>query len=70
MHWIWQWRVRDNVSGFRTRVIWLEIQDISCTVTVVEWRIEYFREPSGRVPIQEFIDRLTGEEQIDDNGWH
>jgi phage-related protein len=34
-------------------------------VTVVEWRIDYFREPSGRVPVQEFIDRLTGEEQIE-----
>ena len=32
---------------------------------MVEWRIEYFREPSGRVPVQEFIDRLTGEEQIE-----
>jgi phage-related protein len=32
---------------------------------VVEWRIEYFRESSGRVPVQEFIDRLTGEEQIE-----
>jgi len=34
-------------------------------VMVVEWRIEYFREPSGRVPVQEFIDRLPGEEQIE-----
>jgi phage-related protein len=32
---------------------------------VVEWRIEYFREPSGRVPVQEFIDRLRTEEQIE-----
>ena len=32
---------------------------------MVEWRIEYFREASGRVPVQEFIDRLTGEEQIE-----
>ena len=30
-----------------------------------ERRIEYFREPSGRVPVQEVIDRLTTEEQIE-----
>jgi hypothetical protein len=29
---------------------------------VLEWRIEYFREPSGTDPVQEFIDRLTTEE--------
>jgi hypothetical protein len=33
---------------------------------MMEWRIEYFREASGRVPVQEFIDRLTIEEQIRD----
>jgi phage-related protein len=32
---------------------------------VVDWRIEYFRESSGRVPVQEFIDRLTTEERVE-----
>ena len=32
---------------------------------MVEWRIEYFRESSGRVPVQEFIDRLTREERVE-----
>jgi len=32
---------------------------------MVEWRIEYFRESSGRVPVQEFIDRLTTEERVE-----
>jgi phage-related protein len=31
----------------------------------MDWRIEYFRESSGRVPVQEFIDQLTTEEQVE-----
>ena|ERR1044071_2060581 len=31
----------------------------------MDWRIEYFRESGGRVPVQEFIDQLTTEEQVE-----
>ena len=31
----------------------------------MDWRIEYFRESSGRVPVQEFIQRLMTEERVE-----
>ena len=31
----------------------------------MDWRIEYFRESSGRVPVQDFIDQLTTEERVE-----
>ncbi len=31
----------------------------------MDWRIVYFREESGRSPIEQFIDRLEKDEQVD-----
>jgi phage-related protein len=31
----------------------------------MDWRIAYFREGGGRSPIEEFIERLTKEEQVE-----
>ena len=31
----------------------------------MDWRIVYFREAGGRSPIEEFIERLTTEEQVE-----
>ena len=31
----------------------------------MDWQVDYFRESSGRVPVQEFIDQLTIEEQVE-----
>ena len=33
--------------------------------TVMDWKVAYFREASGRSPIEEFIDRLAVEEQVE-----
>jgi phage-related protein len=31
----------------------------------VDWRIGYFREPSGRSPVESFVDALSTEEKVD-----
>jgi hypothetical protein len=31
----------------------------------VDWRIDYFREASGRLPVESFIDALSRDEKVD-----
>ena len=31
----------------------------------VDWRIDYFREASGRSPVESFIDALSRDEKVD-----
>jgi hypothetical protein len=36
----------------------------------VDWRIDYFREASGRSAVESFIDALSTDEKVDDHGWY
>jgi hypothetical protein len=45
-------------------------QDISSSIDSVDWRINYFREASGRSPVESFIDALSTDERVDTIGRH
>ena len=46
-------------------VLSLLSQDISSNIDSVDWRINYFREASGRSPVESFIDALSIDERVD-----